>query len=433
MTTLEAGPTSSPQPDRAEEESSLSLPVPPGIATLPTPSTRQRRAKVTAEARRVLESFLLKGVSPKELQATGYNYGSLSAGEVDECPYTTLQSNDSYRRATELGAHFLDDAALPALSYQAPPALDEPDYAEPDEPEEEEEVFDEIDEGPCPEEYIGQHAPVGKAPSVSSQSSFGFSFRGGGATSRSRSPSDKLLFSVNPPKIKSKAGKAGAKKKCLFDSSSSSTEDYEYCDNELLKRKKKSFFKRASERLRQSFRRYKVPEPGHTCKQTDLFVGQGALHPSPQLAMGLIQPSDPEIKEGPHKKKSKKAKLKFSLNRAGSQKSKSNQSSSTPSEIVAGAECQPKDKAAVSESDDPSQLLADDRNWRKPPLPSKHHDQSLTRKKDYLASDGVKEKERSLLDNLLKPFRKGSQKLKHKKGWSVYLIILGHFIVSFFL
>lgn len=43
----------------------------------------------------------------------------------------------------------------------------------------------------------------------------------------------------------------------LLLNSSSSTEDYEYCDNDLLARKKKSFLRRAKEQFRHTFRRFR--------------------------------------------------------------------------------------------------------------------------------------------------------------------------------
>ena len=172
-------------------------------------------------------------------------------------------------------------------------------------------------------DYVYAHSIISKTNSVSSQSSYGYSLKSYQGQARSRSPSDKMTLSVHPPPIKPacKVKASKGKKSAQFDASSSSgtsTEDYEYVDNEYLSRKKKSFFRWASERLRESFRR----------KKEASAAGSDLESPKDELPPGA-NPFKPK------KKKKSKLKLPSSLKRTNSEKSKS---SSAPNELAAETE-----------------------------------------------------------------------------------------------
>ena len=145
--------------------------------------------------------------------------------------------------------------------------------------------------------------------------------------SRSHSPkSDRVLFPIKPHHYRHHHHHH--RESCQHvtlpedDRSSSSTEDYEVYDNDLLTRKKKSFLRRAKERFRHTFRRFKdLAGGGDTDQET-----------SPRDELGV---QDVGISKKPKKKKSISAsKLKLSFKRNIKDKSRLD---GLPSEGVGGA------------------------------------------------------------------------------------------------
>ena len=253
-------------------------------------------SQVTLEARRVLEQFLKRSLSHND--ASPYQREQLATelelireeqlGDCGGVSGSVLRSESYYNAAIE----------NPYYMYSPHSHTDQ---VEPD--------------------YVYAHSIISKTNSVSSQSSYGYSLKS--YQGRSHSPSDKMTLSVHPPTTQVKVK---SKKKAHFDtSSSSSTEDYEYVDNEYLSRKKKSFFRWASERLRESFRRKKEASATSNLESPD----------EDQL---------PGCSKKPKKKK--KGKLLLHLKRNGSEKSKS---SSTPND--AGAEGDSKTTSKKDEKD----------------------------------------------------------------------------------
>lgn len=251
---------------------------------------KQTSRLVTLEARKVLEQFLKRSLSQNDASPYQREQQTTELGLIEEHP-------DSSATGCVLRSESYHNAAVENPYYMYGPHSNQ---VEPD--------------------YVYAHSIIDKTASVSSQSSYGYSLKSFQGPGRSRSPSDKMTFSVRPPPIKPicKVKSSKGKKKAHFDASSSSstsTEDYEYVDNEFLSRKKKSFFRWASERLRESFRRKKEA----SAAGSDLESPKDELPPG-----GCIKP-----------KKKKKGKLKLSLKRSNSEKSKS---SSTPNEAAAEAQ-----------------------------------------------------------------------------------------------
>lgn len=221
---------------------------------------------VTAEASRVLEVLLKRSLSGSDAHA---HQSDSSSGLPSEHPpppsgalppssgihYPTppvhshahIPRNDSYRHkiTDRLLLEKMEQLELSLSESQDPgDGLDEPDYVYP-------------------------HEILCKTRSISTSRSS--SIRYPSSSSRSHSPSDKILHQVHPghtppslqcnhschlPQGKTRPGKVH--KFLLEDDESSSTEDYEYTDpNEFLRRKKKTFFRRATERLMHSLRRRK--------------------------------------------------------------------------------------------------------------------------------------------------------------------------------
>ena len=164
--------------------------------------------------------------------------------------------------------------------------------------------------------------------------------------------------------------------------SSSSTEDYEYVDNELLTRRKKSFFRRAAERLQQNFRRAGLESPKR----------------------GAMSGRD----EKPVKKKKKK-RFGLSLKRNASEKSKS---SSTPNEAVGVEARQQRPAGRTSSGENGSVCVATaedtdgltDERKRKSPLPWKGRRKDASEERDT----------RGIFENILRQIRKGSMRLRRK-------------------
>jgi len=195
-----------------------------------------------------------------------------------------------------------------------------------------------------------------------------------------RSPGAKDLVQ-HPPKVKSKPKRLTA----LDTSSSSSTEDYEYTDNELLYRKKKSFFRWASERIESI--RFKG-------KKTTVVSNVKRDRPDFSVKSDVPLPPPPTA-----------ASVCGGLHRNGSEKSKSN-SSSTPNETVDPAAHRSAELETLAEE----QLL-----HKKSGLTWKKSDPGKDKKKDstFVTEEKVKDS-RGVFDGLLRQFRRGSAKLKGK-------------------
>jgi len=196
-----------------------------------------------------------------------------------------------------------------------------------------------------------------------------------------RSPGAKDLVQ-HPPKVKSKPKRLTA----LDTSSSSSTEDYEYTDNELLYRKKKSFFRWASERIESIRSKGKKSTVVGSVKRDrpDFSAKSDVPLPPPPTAASSVSGG---------------------LQRNGSEKSKSN-SSSTPNETAD----QPVHRGVELETLAEEQLL-----HKKSGLTWKKSDPGKDKKKDgsFVADEKMKDS-RGVFDGLLRQFRRGSAKLKGK-------------------
>lgn len=197
----------------------------------------------------------------------------------------------------------------------------------------------------------------------------------------SSSPDAKKLVE-HPPKVKSSTKRSIA----LDEDSSSSTEDYEYTDNELINRKKKNFFRWATERLQHSFR-YQGKKTSMASSGKRGIERQDVMSKSD---VPLPLPPASTVSAG-------------GLHRNGSEKSKSN-SSSTPSESVEhrGAELE---------------TLNEEHLQKKAGFTWKKSDSAKDKKKekDVVSAAEDKGKDgRSMFDGFLRQFRRSSAKLKGK-------------------
>jgi len=199
-----------------------------------------------------------------------------------------------------------------------------------------------------------------------------------------RSPGAKDLVQ-HPPKVKSKPKRLTA----LDTSSSSSTEDYEYTDNELLYRKKKSFFRWASERIESIRSKGKKSTAVSSVKRDrpDFSAKTDVPLPPP--------PTTASVCGG-------------GLHRNGSEKSKSN-SSSTPNEVIDP----PVHRGAELETLAEEQLLhkKSGLTWKK----SDAGKEKKSKDSSSVAEEKVKDS-RGVFDGLLRQFRRGSAKLKGKSS-----------------
>ena len=330
------------------------------------PRRRSTVLGVTQEARIVLEQFLKRSLSQND--ASPYHGGDHGAimEVIEEHPDTGILRSDSYQQAA------LTDKLVERGGQTG-------DSEEP--------------------AYVYPHQLVYTTNSISSEGSYVMSLKSGAT---SRSPSDKITLAVHPPKVKAKG-----KKTTRFDaSSSSSTEDYEYVDNELLTRKKKSFFRWASERLRQSFRRKKE---------------RGGDLESPKDEVAMPMP----FEEKPSKKK-KKGRLAaaLSLKRNASERSKS---SSTPNDMVSEsrtytkeAHVRPSGGEVVTLHAEDLEQMGDERR-KKSPVPWKHG----KRKEGHLMDEGGT-RDRGVFENFLRQIRKGSMRLR-RKGSKGQLTIINYY------
>lgn len=218
---------------------------------------------------------------------------------------------------------------------------------------------------------------------------------------------------LHPPKVKSKV--KVSKKTSLEASLSSSTEDYEYTDNELLNRKKKSFFRWASERLQQGFRRH-VKKMASSGEDGTKVVVVAATTAEQQRAGGQEQeffsatksytplpfPPMSGVGVGTARESGKTG-----LRRDGSEKS-----SSTPSEAVA----EPLAPTLASLHVPGADLDADEKRKRSPMLwrRSEKKRESVVLTMTTTAAAEEKGKERGMFGGILRQFRRGSAKLKRK-------------------
>ena len=308
------------------------------------PRRRSTVLGVTQEARYVLEQFLKRSLSQND--ASPYLHEHQAIMEViEEHPDIGVLRSDSYQHAALVDK--MGDTEEPA--------------------------------------YVFPHQLIYTTNSISSEGSYGTSVKSG---THSRSPSDKATLAVHPPKVKAKA-----KKLTLVDaSSSSSTEDYEYVDNELLRRKKKSFFRWASERLRQSFRRKKER-------------GGDLESPKDEVAPSMI----PVVEKRNKKKNKLRLTVALSLKRNASERSKS---SSTPNETVPESRTYSKESSHHTKSSaefvtlhaEDLEQMGEDRR-RKSPVPLKN-------KRHLVDESGGRD--RGVFENFLRQIRKGSMRLRRK-------------------
>jgi len=194
-----------------------------------------------------------------------------------------------------------------------------------------------------------------------------------------RSPGAKDLVQ-HPPKVKSKPKRLTA----LDSSSSSSTEDYEYTDNELLYRKKKSFFRWASERIESIRSKGKKSTAATSVKRPDFSSKSSVPLPPPPTTTSACS----------------------GLHRNGSEKSKSN-SSSTPNETT---------EAVSHRTGAELETLAEEQSLhKKSALTWRKSDSGKDKKKDggFTTEEKIKDS-RGVFDGLLRQFRRGSAKLKGK-------------------
>ncbi|KAI0224483.1 hypothetical protein LSAT2_024518 [Lamellibrachia satsuma] len=315
------------------------------------PRRRSTVLGVTQEARIVLEQFLKRSLSQNDASPYQHEQHQAIMEVIEEHPDMRILRSDSYQQAA-LANKLVERGGQTGDSEE--PA------------------------------YVYPHQLVYTTNSISSEGSYGVSLKSGAT---SRSPSDKVTLAVHPPKVKAKG-----KKTTRFDaSSSSSTEDYEYVDNELLTRKKKSFFRWASERLRQSFRRKKERA--------------GELE-SPKDEAALPMP----FEEKPSKKKKGRLAAALSLKRNASERSKS---SSTPNEAVSDSRTYVKEAHAKPSGGEVVTLHADDTEQmaerKKSPVPWKHN----KRKDGHLVDEGGS-RDRGVFENFLRQIRKGSMRLRRK-------------------
>lgn len=218
------------------------------------------------------------------------------------------------------------------------------------------------------------------------------------------SPPGNVKFAIGHTKPKAKTKAKGAEQEEGNDGSSSSTEDYEFPDNELLNRKKKSSFRLALERVRQSFRRQgkKTPEAS---QENSKLTG------APPGELRKEFPGKSEVPLPPTPVAWNVGKPHCKLRREGSETSKTQATASgTPSEIDFG---HGKASAAAAEANVlqvPHVAPPCDEKKKKSP--------ALWRKseaKDKGNEEKVREN-RGIFEVILRQFRKGSSKLKRKGG-----------------
>ena len=206
----------------------------------------------------------------------------------------------------------------------------------------------------------------------------------------SSSPDAKKLVE-HPPKVKSTTKRNIA----LEEESSSSTEDYEYTDNELINRKKKNFFRWATERLQHSFR-----YQGKKTTSVASGVKRGQERPAEFVSKHDMPLPLPPTLSG----------LAPGLHRDGSEKSKSN-SSSTPSDSL-------DQSMTLSSQHRTAELepLAEEQLQKKTGFSwKKSTDSSKKKEKDPGSAPEDKGKDgRSVFDGFLRQFRRSSAKLKGK-------------------
>lgn len=340
----------------ADVEQQLNASIDSGEFEVPQPKAEQRRTKTTvsgvrADAARVLERFLQK---TEALRIASFVHDS---SDIDgEHQYAVVA--DQYVPPDQMPTPYQPMGSEESLCCKPGAIMTTSAYDQYGAPVE----SDYVD---CQMFLAGQ----GKLSSTHSFHTLGL---------LTRSPGAKDLVQ-HPPKVKSKPKRLTA----LDSSSSSSTEDYEYTDNELLYRKKKSFFRWASERIESIRSKGKKSTVVSSVKRSDFSAKSDVPLPPPPTA----------------------ASVGGGLQRNGSEKSKSN-SSSTPNETADP----PVHRGAELETLAEEQLL-----HKKSGLTWKKSDPGKEKKKDvgFVTEEKVKDS-RGVFDGLLRQFRRGSAKLKGK-------------------
>ena len=332
------------------------------------------RSGVTAGARKVLERFLKMSEARRYLTDIGsgneveHQYATVSeiAHDLQPTPYQPMGSDDE---SLVDKSEFLKHHRLPAAVMSS---------LEP--------------------EYVDCQMLVNMTLSSHSQGSH-----------RSRSPCKLIAPDMeHPPKVKSTAKVKTAKKTSLEEgSSSSSTEDYEYTENELLNRKKKSFFRWASERA-QSFRR-QMKKTSTTTEVHTKFANPTPGEQRPLTLHDFGMKSETPLPLPPQTAKhGTAAGSRISLQRDGSDKSKSNSSDVTSETALADLAPHSLLHAHTGTLD----MLVEEKK-KKSPLPWKRSD-TKDKKKDVIAVDEKIKDNRGVFEGILRQFRKGSAKLKRK-------------------
>lgn len=345
--------------------------IPPVVAQKPCRRQHKTVSMVTADTRRILEQFLKRSVLPcssnfnSQLEHQYAVVGDLYDEDPQPTPYQQIGSDDEC-----FSDLFQSFSKVDALRLNT-----EPDYVDC------QMLVKELINAEAHRKNLHHrsHRKINSPPG-----NVKFAVGGGGGTK-----------GKNKTKVKLERDKED-------DASSSSTEDYEFPDTELLNRKKKSSFRLALERVRQSFRRQgkKSSEvsrdgsgssgkvicalSGEQCRE---FLGKNEvpLPPTP-------------VSWRPHS----------TLHRESSEASKTQATASgTPSEIDFGHGCKP--SAAASDSHVHNTLPSDEKKRKSPAL----------WRKSEVKEKGNEEKvreNRGIFEVILRQFRKGSSKLKRKGG-----------------
>lgn len=347
------------------------------------PKSRQRQHKtvssVTADTRRILEQFLMRSTlleSSKRNSQIEHQYavvGDLPDEDPQPTPYQQIGSDDDC--FSDFYQNFSKSDGMRYINA-------EPDY---------------VDCQMLVKELMNSEAHR-KSSHHRSQK-------------RINSPPGNVKFAIGHTKPKAKTKVKAAEHEEADDGSSSSTEDYEFPDNELLNRKKKSSFRLALERVRQSFRRQGKKTPPEVSQENSKLTGTLSGEQRKEF------PGKSEVPLPPTPVAWNLGKSHCKLRREGSETSKTQATASgTPSEIDFGH-----GKAGTAEANAlqvPTTALPCDEKKKKSP--------ALWRKSEA-KEKGNEEKvreNRGIFEVILRQFRKGSSKLKRKGGARGMMFVL---------
>lgn len=348
--------------------------VPPMAAQKPRLHQHKTVSMVTADTRRILEQFLKRSTLPSSSNFNGqleHQYavvGDLFDEDPQPTPYQQIGSDDDC-----FSDFFQSFSKVDALRLNT-----EPDY---------------VDCQMLVKELINAEAHRKNLHHRSHR--------------KINSPPGNVKFAVGGGRGGTK-GKNKTKVKLERDkeddASSSSTEDYEFPDTELLNRKKKSSFRLALERVRQSFRR-QGKKPSEVSQD-----GGGGSGSSGKVICALSGDQRKEYigkNEVPLPPTPVSCRPHSTLHRESSEASKTLATASgTPSEIEFGHGGKP---SAGPDSHVHNTLPLDEKKRKSPAL----------WRKSEVKEKGNEEKvreNRGIFEVILRQFRKGSSKLKRKGG-----------------